>query len=307
MANCSGGSPQACVAGTPGTEVCGGGDEDCDGTIDEGLGQTTCGTGDCERTVDNCFGGTPQVCVPGSPSSEICNGFDDDCDGSTDENATSEICNRVDDDCNGLTDEGITCPYYRTDVLESGNPGGWGTSLKTFDDSIAVLPGTTFSIDVWLNADSVLLPSVPDAGGVSLDFTTDTAGLTITNILRYDGELAGPWLAGGIDVIGPSGGVLNGQAEVTVVNAGGAARDAADEIIIANIEFVSGNIGPVPVDFLTIPGFGTWSWIPVIPWDDSMIPVNTFTVNNHMCRRFSTRASLGVLLPNTTGGPPGKT
>lgn len=47
-----------------GTEVCNGLDDDCNDQIDEGLGATTCGLGDCERTVSNCIAGVPQVCEP---------------------------------------------------------------------------------------------------------------------------------------------------------------------------------------------------------------------------------------------------
>ena len=49
-------------------ELCDGKDNDCDGPIDEGLGQTTCGVGGCEVTVNNCEGGLPQTCTPGTPS-----------------------------------------------------------------------------------------------------------------------------------------------------------------------------------------------------------------------------------------------
>ncbi|MEK7283249.1 MAG: putative metal-binding motif-containing protein, partial [Acidobacteriota bacterium] len=64
-----------------GTEVCNARDDDCDGSIDEALGTTTCGVGPCARTVNNCVGGVTQTCTPGTPTAETCNGIDDDCDG----------------------------------------------------------------------------------------------------------------------------------------------------------------------------------------------------------------------------------
>lgn len=71
-----------CTPGTPGTEICDGKDNDCDGSIDEGLGSTTCGVGACQRTVQNCVSGIPQTCTPGTPGTEICgNGIDEDCNG----------------------------------------------------------------------------------------------------------------------------------------------------------------------------------------------------------------------------------
>ncbi|MHB8872761.1 MAG: putative metal-binding motif-containing protein, partial [Myxococcaceae bacterium] len=104
---------------------------------DENLGQTTCGTGVCVRTVQNCAGGVPQTCTPGPTGAETCNSLDDDCDGQTDEGlgqttcgvgacvrtvqncvggtpqscvpgpTAAEICNGADDDCDAQTDEGL--------------------------------------------------------------------------------------------------------------------------------------------------------------------------------------------------------
>ena len=123
---------------TPGVEICNGLDDDCDGSIDEGL--TGCG------------------CVP---QAEICNGKDDDCDGKIDEDTDVpcgvnlgvcttgvehcvcsgsncglgactgaqpcggvtpcvETCNGKDDDCDGIVD-GIT---QACSNLSNGHPAG---------------------------------------------------------------------------------------------------------------------------------------------------------------------------------------
>ena len=74
---------------TPTAEVCDNMDNDCDGSVDEDLGFTTCGLGVCENTVDSCVGGVPQTCDP-LP------------------NAVPEICDNLDNDCNGLVDDGLT-------------------------------------------------------------------------------------------------------------------------------------------------------------------------------------------------------
>jgi hypothetical protein len=125
----------------PSTEICNNRDDDCDGSVDEVLGNITCGVGACQRTVAACTAGVPGTCTPGSPTIETCNNIDDDCDGLTDElgnltcgvgacqrtvaactagvpgtctpgSPTTEICNILDDDCDGLIDEAlgnITC------------------------------------------------------------------------------------------------------------------------------------------------------------------------------------------------------
>ncbi|HJL02844.1 MAG TPA: C-type lectin domain-containing protein [Polyangiaceae bacterium LLY-WYZ-15_(1-7)] len=121
------------------------GDEDCDGTIDEGcacIGDETrpCGTdeGACERGTQRCVDGTFSGCEGGTgPADETCDGVDEDCDGTVDEGLTracandcgtggvetcdagswvgcsappepAERCNDVDDDCDGSTDEALS-------------------------------------------------------------------------------------------------------------------------------------------------------------------------------------------------------
>ncbi|MEW6433740.1 MAG: MopE-related protein [Myxococcota bacterium] len=73
-----------CSARTPSAEACNGEDDDCDGMTDEGLGDITCGVGECRRSAAACANGAPQQCTPGTPATEVCNDKDDDCDGTTD-------------------------------------------------------------------------------------------------------------------------------------------------------------------------------------------------------------------------------
>lgn len=135
--------PNGCIQ-PGGGERCDGIDNTCDGAVDEGFGDLTCGQGACRRTVNACLAGQPQACVPGPPSSEVCNGLDDDCDGEIDEGfdvgsacnvgegacaavgqrqcaadgttecvplqtpqqPSPEVCgNSVDEDCNGLIED----------------------------------------------------------------------------------------------------------------------------------------------------------------------------------------------------------
>jgi hypothetical protein len=120
-------------------EVCDGQDNNCSGAIDDGLGQTTCGKGECLHTIANCLAGQDQQCDPFEGiAEEVCDGLDNDCNGLTDESlgqttcgkgeclhdvancadgqvqlcdpmagASDEICDGLDNDCNGLTDDGL--------------------------------------------------------------------------------------------------------------------------------------------------------------------------------------------------------
>ena len=74
-------------------EICDGVDNNCNNAIDEGLGQTTCGIGECEHTVDNCANGQVQICDPMEGAvEEICgDGLDNDCDGEVDEGCATLI------------------------------------------------------------------------------------------------------------------------------------------------------------------------------------------------------------------------
>ncbi len=82
----------------PVAEDCDGGDNDCDGAVDEDFGSVTCGLGICQVTVDECVEGVPTPCLPGQPNpTETCDGTDDNCDGQVDEgctcvNGTSQPC-----------------------------------------------------------------------------------------------------------------------------------------------------------------------------------------------------------------------
>jgi hypothetical protein len=119
-------------------ETCNGGDDDCDGLIDEGFRlycnragmppvatQTLCidpGETLCNDIDDNCDGRVDEnlrnACGTCGPVPvEVCNGIDDDCDGPIDEGnvcsvcvVEAETCDARDNDCDGLVDEGISRP-----------------------------------------------------------------------------------------------------------------------------------------------------------------------------------------------------
>jgi len=137
---CVGGSLQCVRNVNPSGEVCDNLDNNCNGSVDDGLGSTTCGLGACQVMVQNCVGGVPQTCTPGTPTAETCNNVDDDCNGVVDNGnpgggaacstgllgvcdagtetcqagtlncvqnvqPSAEICDNLDNDCDGTVDD----------------------------------------------------------------------------------------------------------------------------------------------------------------------------------------------------------
>ena len=99
-------------------ESCNGLDDDCDGSIDEGLGLgTVCinGSGQCARageTACNANGEVACNAVAGEAVDEVCNGYDEDCDGQADENFDTDDDGAVSCptlDCDEPCPENVDC------------------------------------------------------------------------------------------------------------------------------------------------------------------------------------------------------
>ena len=150
---------EECEGGVlPTMETCNDVDDDCNGTVDNGVFRSCmnrCG----EMGSETCVRGTFGACNAPMEPMEICNSVDDDCDGMTDEalmrmcmnrcgtmgtetctggryrNCTApsepaETCNNMDDDCDGSTDEGLTracmndCGTAGMETCTAGSFGG---------------------------------------------------------------------------------------------------------------------------------------------------------------------------------------
>jgi hypothetical protein len=96
---CTSGQWGVCIGGVNATaELCDGRDNDCDGTIDNGILPQQCALslGVCAGRTQSCVGGTWQACTnttstygPDYQQTEsLCDGLDNDCDGLVDESLT---------------------------------------------------------------------------------------------------------------------------------------------------------------------------------------------------------------------------
>jgi len=103
-------------------EICDGRDNDCDGTIDEGVGLDGFADADGDGHGD-----------PGAPLTGRCDTpgfapFGDDCDDTNPRvhEGQVEVCDGLDDDCNGLVDDGATATdwYPDADADGFGDPDG---------------------------------------------------------------------------------------------------------------------------------------------------------------------------------------
>jgi len=142
------------TAGAPGTELCNGIDDNCNGSIDEtfptlGTG-CSAGTGACQRfgTTVCASGGMTTTCSvsAGSPTTELCNAIDDNCNGSTDETFTTlgTGCNVGVGACQRF---GTTiCASSGTTTTCSATPGSPTTELcNAIDDNCNGSTDETFT------------------------------------------------------------------------------------------------------------------------------------------------------------------
>ncbi len=100
-------------------ESCNGVDDNCNGTIDEGV--TITFYRDADGDTFGNLAVTTQACS--APAGYVANSTDCNDSASSVHPGAAEVCNGIDDNCNGQTDEGVSTTFYRdADGDNYGNP-----------------------------------------------------------------------------------------------------------------------------------------------------------------------------------------
>ncbi|MEQ1568773.1 MAG: putative metal-binding motif-containing protein, partial [Myxococcota bacterium] len=116
------------------TEVCNGVDDDCDGTVDEGVAIRSWADADGDGFGDP--DAAAEGCAPPAGSALRA----DDCDDAQTavHPGATEVCNERDDDCDGSTDENVTVTWFVDEDRDGFGGSGTAEGCATPDDGSAL-------------------------------------------------------------------------------------------------------------------------------------------------------------------------
>ena len=139
---------------------------------------------------------------------------------------------------------------YCKDFLEKGNPGGWGTSAKTWDEEITAAVTEEVSIDIWLND----CPENMLTSGFFISY--DPSLVSLVKVEAYDNNyLLGSWDPGFttlVDVVPDAFMFVLAQ-----LGAPGVGPDEDGDVILGRVRFRCLAEGDVNINVGPIPGFDT--------------------------------------------------
>jgi hypothetical protein len=162
-------------------ETCDGADNDCDGTVDDGVGYTYYKDADGDgygagTGSKSCSATTP---TGYSTKSTDCN----DASASVSPGAT-ETCNSVDDDCDGSTDEGVTYTYYK-----DSDGDGYGVSTSTTSSCSTTAPSGYSSKSTDCNdSNKYVYPTAAESCNSTDDDCDGTIDEGVTSTFYKDGD-----------------------------------------------------------------------------------------------------------------------
>ena len=185
------------------SETCNSVDDDCDGSVDEGVGSTYYRDAD----ADGYGVSTSTTVACSAPSGYVSNSTDCNDASNTVHPLATEYCNSVDDDCDGSIDESAT---DRTTYYRDADADGYGTSSTT-TLSCSLPAGYVSNSTDCNDASNTVYPSAPEyCDGVDndCDGSTDEDG-GVTWYRDADGDGYGVSTTTSISCSAPSGYVSN--------------------------------------------------------------------------------------------------
>jgi hypothetical protein len=174
----------------------------------------------------------------------------------------------------GLLSGTASAIEYSIDFLESGNPGGWSASLKTFEKEGIKSKSKEVDVDIWLHD----VPKPLISAGFWI--TYDHLQVSIVSVKVYDdNDLPGPW--DGTSTKKQKDVNIPGTYKVFCLNMGNVKPDKKGGIIIAKVRFLCKGKCNKPITIITdsVPGFSTVvGGIDGHVYDSKIKPVS-FTIN----------------------------